>query len=52
MKSQFSVTRAVVAGISGTIVMTLFTYIGALMNIKMDIPAMLSTMLGGNLLIG
>ena len=52
MKSQFSITRAVVAGISATVVMTLFTYMSALMNIKMDIPAMLSTMFGGNLLMG
>jgi uncharacterized membrane protein YagU involved in acid resistance len=52
MKSQFSFTKAIVAGISATVVMTLFTYMGGVMNIKMDIPAMLGSMFGGNLTIG
>lgn len=52
MNTQFSLTKAIMAGIAGTIIMTLFTYMGAMMNMKMDIPAMLSTMFGGNLLIG
>ena len=52
MKSQFSFTKAVVAGISATVVMTLFTYMGGMMNIKMDIPAMLGNMFGGSLVIG
>jgi len=52
MKSQFSITKAVSAGVAGTIVMTLFTYMGGLMNIKMDIPAMLASVLGGNLIFG
>ena len=52
MKTQFSLTKAIMAGIAGTIIMTLFTYMGTVMNLKMDIPAMLSTMFGGNLMIG
>ncbi len=52
MKQQFSVSKAIIAGLAGTVIMTLFTYMGLLMNINMNIPAMLSTMLGGNLIIG
>ncbi len=52
MKSQFSFSKAVGAGVAGTIIMTLFTYMGQLMNIKMNIPEMLSSMFGGNLMIG
>jgi len=52
MKSQFSFTKAFVAGISGTVIMTLFTYMGGMMNIKMDKPAMLGNMFGGSLIIG
>lgn len=32
--------------------MTLFTVMGRMMNIKMDIPVMLGSMLGGNIIIG
>ncbi len=52
MKQQFSVSRAIIAGLAGTVIMTLFTYMGQIMNINMNIPAMLSTMFGGNLMIG
>lgn len=52
MKSQFSLTNAIIGGITATVIMTLFTFMGAMMNIKMDIPAMLASMFGGNLLIG
>lgn len=52
MKSQISFTKAIVGGISATIIMTLFTVMGGMMNIKMDIPAMLGSMFGGNLMIG
>lgn len=52
MKQQFSFSRAIIAGLAGTVMMTLFTYMGQFMNIKMDIPAMLSTMFGGNLVLG
>lgn len=44
MKVQFSITKSIVAGISATFVMTLFTYLGEMMNIKMNIPAMLSSL--------
>lgn len=52
MKSQFSLTKALVSGISATIIMTLFTVLGGMMNINMDIPEMLGSMFGGNLMIG
>ncbi len=52
MKSQFSFTKAVVAGINATVAMTLFTYMGGMMNIKMDIPAMLGSMFGVSLIMG
>ena len=52
MKQKFSLSRAIIAGLAGTVMMTLFTYMGQFMNIKMDIPAMLSTMFGGNLILG
>ena len=52
MKLQFSFAKAFVAGISATVVMTLFTYMGGMMNIKMDIPAMLGSVFGGSLTIG
>lgn len=52
MKHQFSFSRTIIAGIAATVIMTLFTYVGQIMNIKMDIPAMLSSMFGGNLMIG
>ena len=52
MKHQFSLSRTILAGIIGTVIMTLFTYMGKLMNIEMNIPAMLSSMFGGNLIIG
>jgi Family of unknown function (DUF6789) len=52
MKSQFSFTKAIVAGISATVVMTLFTYMGEVMNIIMDIPAMLGSLFGGDITIG
>jgi uncharacterized membrane protein YagU involved in acid resistance len=52
MKQQFSFSRTIIAGVTATIVMTLFTYMGQFMNLKMDIPAMLGSIFGGNLLIG
>lgn len=52
MNTQFSITKAVAAGITATIVMTLFTFLGGMMGIKMDIPAMLGSMVGGSLIIG
>lgn len=52
MKSQFSFTKAVFAGITGTIIMTLFTYMGGMMNIKMNVPEMLAGAFGGKIFIG
>jgi uncharacterized membrane protein YagU involved in acid resistance len=52
MNSQFSFSKAVVAGIVATVVMTLFTYMGGMMGIKMNIPEMLGSMFGESLIIG
>lgn len=52
MNTQFSFTKAVVAGISATVVMTLFTFMGGMMGIKMNIPEMLAGMFGGKIIIG
>jgi len=51
MKAQFSFTRVMVAGISATIIMTLFAYVGGIMNIKMDVPSMLASMFRRLLLV-
>lgn len=52
MKRSFSLTNALSAGIAGTVVLTLFTYMGRLMNIQMDIPRMLSSMFGNIIALG
>ena len=52
MNTQFSFTKALVAGVIATVVMTLFTFMGGMMGIKMNIPEMLGSMFGGSLLIG
>ena len=52
MKNQFSISKAVIAGINGTIAMTLFMFMGNLMGIQMNVPKMLASMFGGNLIIG
>lgn len=52
MNSQFSLTKAVVAGISATVVMTLFTYLGGMMSVEMNIPEMLGSLFGGSNIIG
>ena len=52
MKNQFSISKAVLAGINGTIVMTLFMFMGNFMGIQMNVPKMLASMFGGNLIIG
>ena len=52
MNNQFSISKALLAGINGTIVMTLFMFMGNLMGIQMNVPKMLASMFGGNLIIG
>lgn len=42
MKTQFSLKSALLAGLAGTVGMTLFTYMAPLMGFNMDIPAMLA----------
>ncbi|MBU1099224.1 MAG: DUF1440 domain-containing protein [Bacteroidetes bacterium] len=52
MKTSFSFSKAAVAGIAGTVVMTMFTFMAPMMGIEMDIPKMLGSMFGGSLAIG
>lgn len=52
MKNQFSISKAVIAGVNGTIAMTLFMFMGNLMGIQMNVPKMLASFFGGNLIIG
>lgn len=52
MKTSFSFSKTALAGIAGTVFMTLFTFMAPMMGIKMDIPAMLGSMFGGSLAIG
>lgn len=52
MKNQFSISKAIIAGINGTIVMTLFMFMGNFMGINMNVPKMLASMLGGIIILG
>lgn len=52
MKLNFSFKSAVIAGIAGTVVMTMFTYMAPLMGFSMDIPKMLGSMFGDSIVIG
>jgi Family of unknown function (DUF6789) len=52
MNKQASLIKALAAGISGTVVMTLFMMMGNLMGLEMNVPKMLASMFGGNLIIG
>ncbi len=44
--------KAILAGLIGTIVMTLLTMMAGVMGLPMDIPAMLSSFMGASILIG
>ncbi len=52
MNKNAHLSRAILAGIIGTIGMTLFMMMGNMMGIKMNVPKMLASMFGGNLIIG
>lgn len=52
MNTNGSITKAMIAGISGTVAMTLFMMMGNLMELEMNVPKMLASMFGGNLIIG
>lgn len=52
MNKQASLPRAILAGIVGTIAMTIFMKMGNLMGLEMNVPKMLASMFGGNLIIG
>ena len=52
MINQFNLSKAIIAGVLGTIAMTLFMYMGNFMGLQMNVPKMLGSMFGGSILIG
>ena len=52
MNNQFNLPKAIIAGVLGTIAMTLFMYMGNFMGLQMNVPKMLGSMFGGSILIG
>lgn len=52
MNKNAHLLRAILAGMAGTIGMTAFMMMGNLMGIQMNVPKMLASMFGGNLVIG
>jgi uncharacterized membrane protein YagU involved in acid resistance len=52
MKTNFSLTSAVISGIIATAAMTMFTFMAPLMGIEMNIPNMLATTMGVPIIVG
>lgn len=52
MKTQFSFTSAIAAGLIATAAMTAFTYMAPLMGFEMDIPKMLASTMGAPVIVG
>ena len=52
MNNQFNLSKAITAGVLGTIAMTLFMYMGNFMGIQMNVPKMLGSIFGGSIIIG
>ena len=52
MNKQASFSKAILAGIVGTVAMTIFMKMGNLTGLDMNVPKMLASMFGGNLMIG
>lgn len=52
MKTNFSFSSAIVAGLAATAAMTMFTFMAPLMGISMDIPAMLANTMGTPIIVG
>ena len=52
MNKNAHLLKAIFAGIIGTIGMTLFMKMGNMMGIQMNVPKMLASMFGGNIVIG
>lgn len=52
MNKNAHLSKAILAGIIGTIGMTLFMMMGNVMGIQMNVPKMLASMFGGNMIIG
>ena len=52
MKSNLSINSAMVAGLTATVAMTIFTFMAPLMGIEMNIPAMLAGTMGAPIIVG
>lgn len=52
MNKQASFSKAIFAGVVGTVAMTIFMKTGNLMGLEMNVPKMLAPMFGGNLIVG
>lgn len=52
MKSNFSISSAIIAGLAATAAMTMFTFMAPLMGIEMNIPKMLAGTMGVPLIVG
>lgn len=52
MKTNFSISSAVIAGLAATAAMTVFTFMAPLMGIEMNIPEMLAGTMGAPVIVG
>ena len=52
MKSKFSLSSAILAGIAATVAMTAFTFMAPLMGFEMNIPKMLARTMGAPIIVG
>lgn len=52
MKSIFSISSAVIAGLAATAAMTVFTFMAPLMGVEMNIPKMLAGTMGAPVIVG
>ena len=52
MNKNAHLSKAILAGIIGTIGMTLFMMMGNMMGLQMNVPKMLASMFSGNMMIG
>ena len=52
MKSNFSISSAVIAGLAATAAMTVFTFMAPLIGIEMNIPKMLAGTMGTPVIVG
>ena len=52
MNKNANISKVIIAGITGTIGMTLFMMMGNLMGLNMNVLKMLASVLGGNIVVG